>query len=157
MSEAQVTAREDYQSLTPRGEVSHLLGTVSPSRVASQSPRQALRWLYLTPPGRVAALVRFAPQVVAPGVRGCVACRRRPGPSKSREEHHRWASPITSRTTAGRTKDRRGGETYMARRSFHTESHDPLGSAVGKDSDEALHCTIQIMPFAGNSNLATVV
>ena len=44
-----------------------------------------------------------------PGVRGCVACRHRPGPSKSREEHQPWASPITSRTTAGRAEDRRGG------------------------------------------------
>jgi hypothetical protein len=42
-------------------------------------------------------------------VRGCVACRDRPGPSKSREEHNHWASPITSRTTAGQAKDRRGG------------------------------------------------
>ena len=48
-------------------------------------------------------------------------------------------------------------ETYMARRGFDTESHDPPGSAVGKDSDEALHRTIQMMPFAGYSNLATVV
>ena len=46
------------------------------------------------------------------------------------------------------------GETYMARRSFDTESHDPLGSAVGKDSDEALHLTIQICRSQG-SNLAT--
>ena len=44
-----------------------------------------------------------------PGVRGCVACRRRPGPKQVPEEHHRLASPITSRTTAGWTKDRRGG------------------------------------------------
>ena len=44
-----------------------------------------------------------------PGVRGCVACRRRLGPSKSREEHQPWASPTTSRTTAGWTKDHRGG------------------------------------------------
>ena len=43
------------------------------------------------------------------GVRGCVACRRWPGPNKSRKEHHHRASPITSRTTAGRAKDRRGG------------------------------------------------
>ena len=48
-------------------------------------------------------------------------------------------------------------ETYMARRGLYTESHDPPGSAVGKDLDEALHSTIQIMPFAGDSNLATVV
>ena len=37
----------------------------------------------------------------------------------------------------------------MARRGFYTESHDPPGSAVGKDSDEALLHTIQNMPFAG--------
>ena len=47
-------------------------------------------------------------------------------------------------------------ETYMARRGFGTESHDPQGSAVGKDSDEALHHTIQMMPFAGKSNPAAV-
>ena len=42
-------------------------------------------------------------------------------------------------------------ETYMARRGSGTGSHDPPGSAVpaGKDSDEALHRTIQMMPFAG--------
>ena len=44
-----------------------------------------------------------------PGMRGYVACRDRLGPSKSREEYHHWASPITSRTMAGRAKDRRGG------------------------------------------------
>ena len=43
----------------------------------------------------------------------------------------------------------------MARRGFDTESHDPPGSAVGKDSDEALHRTIQIMSLAEVSNLAT--
>ena len=43
------------------------------------------------------------------GVRGCVACRRRPGPSKPREEHHPRASTIIPRTTAGWTKDHRGG------------------------------------------------
>ena len=31
------------------------------------------------------------------------------GPTKSRDEHQPWASPTTSRTTAGRAKDRRGG------------------------------------------------
>ena len=44
-------------------------------------------------------------------------------------------------------------ETCMARRGSSTGSHDPPGSAVGKDSDEALHRTIQMMPFAGYSNL----
>ena len=41
-------------------------------------------------------------------------------------------------------------ETYMARRGFDTESYDPPGSAVGKDSDEALHR--KSCRFAGNSN-----
>ena len=44
-----------------------------------------------------------------PGVRGCVACQRRPGPSKSLEEHQPWASLFTSGTTAGRVEDHRGG------------------------------------------------
>ena len=48
-------------------------------------------------------------------------------------------------------------ETYVARRGLDTESHDPPGSAVGKDSDEALHRTIQIMSLAEVSNPATAV
>ena len=84
-----------------------------------------------------------------PGVRGCVACRRRPGPSKSRRNitAGRHPSPQGLRPDGPRTAE--VAETYMARRGFCTESHDPPGSAVGKDSDEALHRTIQIMPFAG--------
>jgi hypothetical protein len=39
-----------------------------------------------------------------------------PGRSKSRGDHQPWASPITSRTAAGRAKDRRGGgrRTWLA-------------------------------------------
>ena len=48
-------------------------------------------------------------------------------------------------------------EAYMARWGFGQERHDVPRSAVGKDSDEALHRTIQIMPLAEVSNPATVV
>ena len=72
-----------------------------------------------------------------------------PGRSKPRRNitagHH--PSPQGLRPDGPRTAE--VAETYMARRGFCTESHDPPGSAVGKDSDEALHRTIQIMPFAG--------
>ena len=92
-----------------------------------------------------------------PGVHGCVACRRRPGPNKSRRNitpgHH--PSPQGLRPDGPRTAEVE--ETYMARRGFSTERHDAPGSAVGEDSDEALHRTIQTCRSAGNSNLATVV
>ena len=90
-----------------------------------------------------------------PGVRGCVACRRRPGPNKSRRNitAGRHPSPQGLRPDGPRTAEVE--ETYMARRGFDTGSYDPPGSAVGKDSDEALHRTIQISRSQG-SNLATV-
>ena len=79
-----------------------------------------------------------------PGVRGCVTCRRRPGPSKSRRNitpgHH--PSPQGLRPDGPRTPEVE--ETSMDRRGFSTERHDVPGSAVGKDSDEALHSIVQI-------------
>ena len=45
----------------------------------------------------------------------------------------------------GRLRSRRGGSR------FDTERHDPPGSAVGKDSDEALHRTIQISRSQGSN------
>ena len=41
-------------------------------------------------------------------------------------------------------------ETYMACRGFGKERHDAPGSAVGKDSDEALHRTFEYVVVAGN-------
>ena len=47
-------------------------------------------------------------------------------------------------------------ETYMARRGFGQERRDVPVSAVGKDSDEALHRIVQICRSAGIQTLATV-
>jgi hypothetical protein len=93
----------------------------------------------------------------------CPACadasRAGAGPGRSKSRRNitagRHPSPQGLRPDGPRTAE--VAETYMARRGFCTGSHDPPGSAVGKDSDEALHRIIQMMPFAGYSNLATVV
>ena len=77
------------------------------------------------------------------GVRTRVACRRRLGPSKSREEHQPGPSPVTSRTTAERAKDR-------AHWGFGQERHDAPGSAVGKDSFEAIQRTFEYVVAAGD-------
>ena len=69
-----------------------------------------------------------------PGVRGCVACRRWPGPSKSMDinpGHH--PPPQGLRPDGPRTAEVE--ETYMTRRGSGTERHDTPGSAVGKDSE----------------------
>ena len=78
----------------------------------------------------------------------------RAGPGRNITTGHR-PSPRGLRPDGPRTTG--VGETYMARRGFVTESHDPPGSAVGKDSDETLHRTIQIMSLAEVSNPATAV
>ena len=70
MSEAQATAREDYQSLTPRGEVTHLLGTIFALTGGQPKSQAGPEAVYSYPTGPVAALVRFAPQEVAPGYPG---------------------------------------------------------------------------------------
>jgi hypothetical protein len=53
-----------------------------------------------------------------------------------------------------RTVDVEGLRELMARREL--KPADAPGSAVGKDSAEALHCTFFNMPFAGIQTLATV-
>ena len=72
-------------------------------------------------------------------MRGCVACRRRPGLSKSREEIQPRASLFTSRLRPDGPRTAEVEEAFMARRSFGQKRRGVPGSAVGKDSDEALH------------------
>ncbi len=90
----------------------------------------------------------------------CARKRRMPAPArarltgKSREELQPRAPTLTWRTTTRRAEDAGCGrsfhrpfsmnssfmEEFMTRRDIDPRRYHTPGSAVGKDSDEALHC-----------------
>jgi hypothetical protein len=166
-----MTADTPITSVTFHASLRHPESTFNhyaPARAAASLPRRSLRLKSRRPrharPGRRARMHRMpAParawmvRAVSPACADASHAGAGPGPASPGRNinpgYH--SSPQGLRPDAPRTAEVE--ETYMARRGFDTESHDPPGSAVGKDSDEALHRIIQMMPFAGYSNLATEV